>query len=543
MSFFSRFFGNKGRNGDHDPASMPWDQKPSILEFIHAHLDEGKPGLSDEVDLLPDEDRINQGSPIRWAAGAMDGVLTHHMGPSENDHAVRKMVQLVVAYSRQPTAKNKFAVYQHIIDEHIVSIIDPVIEALINEQGINHERLHELAHSFATESPDREPVKFGIATLGLFRQSEKEELFQTLGRHEEFTLFCVVALANTSDDSQESLWKLAQNVTGWGRIHTVERLAQCATQQEIKDWLLRDGFRNAIMSEYLAGTCARAGGLLEALSRDEVDRSLLTSAGEIIQSLMIGGPADDIDDYEDAPFVLEYFLAHMDSSAETVEDFVYIHSIHDFLTEEDARWERRYESGWTSERREKLRLSCDRILERPEWRERVHLGLNASDEVAFSLANQAAGFLEIDTWEIHWRRLKEKPLDSGRWYHVMMLCNESRIADVVEFAESHLDLAALSTGAAEEMGLGRGYEQHRCLDIILQELRRFPKQGERLIESGLKNPVIRNRNMAVAALASWPRIEWPSHLEQALQQAIQCEPHTGVMDWMRKAMNGESLDA
>ena len=246
----------------------------------------------------------------------MDGVTTHHMGTGENEETVRKTVELVLAYSRQPTATNKAAVYQHVIAEHVVSIIDPVIEALVNESGIGHDRLYELARSFVTEAPDREPVKFGIAILGLFRQPADQDLFQTLGRHDEFTLFCAVAIANSSEDHDEALWTLARNVTGWGRIHAVERLAR-TENPAIKDWLLREGFRNSIMYEYLAATCARAGGLLAALSEDHVDRELLTAAGEIIQALIVGGPAEGIDDYEDARPVIESYLGHMASSAET----------------------------------------------------------------------------------------------------------------------------------------------------------------------------------------------------------------------------------
>ncbi len=58
----------------------------------------------------------------------------------------------------------------------------------------------------------------------------------------------------------------------------------------IKRWLLREGFRNSVMYEYLAATCARAGGLLAALGDDDVDRELLTGAGEILQALIAGRP-------------------------------------------------------------------------------------------------------------------------------------------------------------------------------------------------------------------------------------------------------------
>src|SRR5579875_1945882 len=365
MKLLSRLFGGKGDEDSPQPTSMPWDGRPSIVEFVRTHIDTDRPGVAEGGYTLPAEDRIGQGSKIRWAAGAMDGVATHHMGTGENEEAVRRAVDPVLAYSRQPTAVNKAAIYRHVIAEQIVSIIDPVIEALVNESGIGHDRLYELARSFVTEAPDREPVKFGIAVLGLFRRPDDLELFQTLGRHDEFTLFCAVAIANSSEDPDEALWRLARNVTGWGRIHVVERLAG-TTNPAVKRWLLREGFRNSVLYEYLAGTCARAGGLLAALSEDRVDRELLTAAGEIIQALIAGGPAEGMDDYEDARPVLESYLDHMASGAETVEDFLHVHSIKGYLDEDDSRWAGRYDAGWSAKSRDSLRSLCESILSRPE---------------------------------------------------------------------------------------------------------------------------------------------------------------------------------
>lgn len=541
MRFFRRFFGQNDEDAGNELPAMPWDQRPSILEFVRAQVEAGKSGMSEDRYTLPDDERIAQESRIRWAAGAMDGVSTHHIGAGDHDEAVREMVKLVRAYSRQPTAKNKAAVYQRIITEQIVSIIDPVIEALAKDDGIRHQRLYELAHSFAAESPDREPVKFGIAILGLFREPANEELFQMLGRHDEFTLYCAVAIANTFEDSQESLWALARNVSGWGRIHVVERLAQTATSPAIRNWLLREGYRNSVMYEYLAGTCAKAGGLRAALSDDRADRELLTAAGEIIQALISGGPADNIDDYDDARPVIEHYLSHMASSAETIEDFLHVNSINSYLNDDEALWAGRYDAGWTIECRNRLRSQCVSILSRSGWGDIVRAKLNSEDELVFFQADQAAMALGIDTWDIHWQRLLEKPAEASRWYHVMVQCNDDRIQMVIEFAEASLDLEGIATGAADELGLGREFERHSCLDFVLQELRRFAGEGLLLIEAGLKSPVVRNRNMAVAALAAWSTIEWPSSLVRSLEEAIGCEPDDDVRERMQKVLSGEPL--
>jgi hypothetical protein len=296
------------------------------------------------------------------------------------------------------------------------------------------------------------------------------------------------------------------------------------------------------MYEYLAATCARAGGLRAALSDDRADRELLTAAGEILQALIAGGPAEDIDDYEDARPVIASYLGHMASSAETVEDFPHVRAVKDYLAGDEPRWLGRYDAGWSAEGRRDLLALSDSILGRPEWADRVVAKLGGADEGEFARADQAARALGIDTWDLHRRRLRQKPADPGRWYHVMALCDEGRIAEVVEFAEANLDLAGIATGAADEVGLGREFEQHSCLDFVLQALRRFPGRGAALIEAGLRSPVVRNRNMAIAALAGWSRAAWPGGLEKALEQAAGSEPDQGVRERMQRVLRGEPLD-
>jgi hypothetical protein len=91
------------------------------------------------------------------------------------------------------------------------------------------------------------------------------------------------------------------------------------------------------------------------------------------------------------------------------------------------------------------------------------------------------------------------------------------------------------------MGLGPGFEQHSCLDFILQELHRFSGRGASLIEAGLKSPVVRNRNMAIAALAAWPQGAWSDGLDKSLEQAARCEPNEDVWERMQRVLKGEPL--
>jgi len=519
---------------------VPLDRQPSIYQFIQSHIQPVQKSLSAGSPPLPDEEQIAANSKIRWAPGAMDGVSTHHIGAKETDQA-KELFTLVRAYWTSPTAKNKAKVYNFLLEKGTVSLVDPFLQSLREESRVNHDRLYELAKSFATEAPDREPVKFGIAVVGLYGQKQDIEIYRTLGVHDEFTLFCAVALQNTSEYPEIEVWDLAKLVQGWGRVHLVERLSE-TTNPEIKDWLLREGYKNSIMYEYLAFPCARGGGLLAALEQNNVDDDLLLSAAEIIQALIIGGPAENIDNYDDGAMVVELFLDEMEQRGTGLVQFLTVSTIHNFLSAKDADWPARSNRGWTPEKRQEMLDQCSNIIRQPRWRDHVLSGLDSSDEQEFYNADRAAAVLAIDPWPFHWERVQQQPLQQGRWYGVMKNCNESRIAQVIALAESTLPLDRIATGAATEIGLGPGYEAHGCLDFILQELGRFPGYGNRLIETGLKSPTIRARNMALKALSEWGKDKWPGNVTQLLELARRDEPDQEVRERIDDLIAGKPLE-
>ena len=381
MGFFDRLFGSGGRKNDVDESvpALPWERKPSIYEYVRSHVQAGK--VIEDGEDLPDEDSVFAGSQVRWAAGAMDGVGTHHMGGSDGEGATA-LLSLVLDYCKAPSVENKLKVYEQVIRTCAVSVIDPFTQGLRQASEINFNRLYELAKSFATEATDREPVKLGIALLGLFDQEQDKELFRTLGRHDEFTLFCAVALANVKGDPELELWDLGKGVHGWGRIHVVERLAK-TDDPAIKDWLLREGYKNSVMYEYLAYTCATGGDLLSALNRGSVDADLLTSAGDIIKALLCGGPAEDIDSYEDGAAAVESYVRHLTANAVSIPDLLGVAAVKTFLSNEGTDWGQRATRGWTPELRTKLIEQCVAIVERPMWRPLVRADLDAKDDSRF----------------------------------------------------------------------------------------------------------------------------------------------------------------
>ena len=279
---------------------------------------------------------------------------------------------------------------------------------------------------------------------------------------------------------------------------------------------------------------------MSALSEDNVDRQLLSVAGEMIEAMIVGGPVENIDDYEDGPLVIEMYLNQMSVNADTLVDFMHVHSIKRFFEQDESKWAARFERNWNEERRERMNALCDVILTGPHWPILVQETLNSRDDEAFNLADQAASQLGIDTWVFHWHRLQQKPTDPVRWYHVMAQCNKDRIDSVVAAAENRIDLSQIATGPGSELGLGPGYELHSCLDYVLQQLRHFPGHGHKLIQAGLKSPVIRNRNMALAVISEWGQTKWTNAIRDSLTAAIKVEPEEDLRKRMAKAIKEPS---
>ena len=343
------------------PPGAPWAGRTSCYRHIRAHLDPAG-GLGPAGEQLPDEELAAKNSPLRWAPGAKDGVLGHHVGEGKKE--VEELFAALRAAVRRADGAGRAVLYPLLLKHPALGYVDPLLEQVAASDALDPARLYELALWLATEAPDREPVKVGLALLGIIQGPESRALFLTLGAHEEFTLFSAVALLRTEEQPDAALWELARKVRGWGRIHAVERLA-ATKDPRIKDWLLREGFRNTVMDEYLAGICARAGDLPAALDQEEPDDGLLDAAGAIVEALIRGGPAEDLDDYEDGAEVVERLLYHLNARAPTPRRRRTVEALREFLQDERADWAAREKRGWPPEKRSLLLERCVEIGERP----------------------------------------------------------------------------------------------------------------------------------------------------------------------------------
>ncbi|NVB41045.1 hypothetical protein G6O69_24605 [Pseudenhygromyxa sp. WMMC2535] len=508
-------------------ADQVWEGRPAIYEQVRQAAE----GLDAEAPLteisLSDDEQHRKGG-LRWAAGALDGVMGHHAQADDERLRAKQIVKALRDLLAESSPANLAHLTRLLVRAPVLGVLDDVLSELVSGGELDPDRFHELALLLVQRAPDREIVKVGISMIGVLVGCDERETLLTIGRHEEFTLYAAVAIAGTVDDPEHALWQLARSVRGWGRIHAVERLAD-TVDPEIRGWMLREGYHNEIMDEYLAHTCAVSGDLVGALEADIVDDALLDGAAGLFAAMLNGGPAEDIEDYQQAPQAAEAYLRHLSRRpahrsldlrhllvAEQLREF--IGPVGDDLEEDETL----RELGWTLEIRSSVLDMCAQTAERSEWRPQVLEGLEAEDPGRFHQADAAAQLLGIDAWPHHLHRVEADPCRSPSWFRLVQTEDPERFETVLSLAMANLPLEEIATGPAEETGLGPEFDVHDTLLVVVHALVDKPGRGVELIAAALRSPVTRVRRGALRVLSAWgDSLEQVSEL---LERAAEEEP-------------------
>ena len=509
-------------NGAHPTA--PWPPGLSILDHVQAHIDPETGVLQREGLRLPDDERLVRPTEMDWAPGANEGVIGHHMDGDADPARAQAVAEALTAYCEAPSDDGLARLYDLLCRPEVLSFVDAAIETIGEEDRIDAAVLFELMLWFAQKAPDRGPVKFALAVLGHAEGADLTELFSTLGRHEEFTVYAAVALMNHLKEPEPALWHLAKRVEGWGRIETVGRLGDWPDTQ-FRDWLLREGYRNTVDDGYLAHLAATHGDLVGRLRMSGIDDDLLDAAGSLIVALLYGGPREDIADYEDAVAAVELFLDRLSERPMTLRHLITVCEIGAFLEDVEQPWPLLTEQGWTPYRRSALAERLAGLTARPDWEGRIARALDPkADAETFRIGLHAAEGLGLAVWDALLARLDADPKDETLWLRAADIAQAADIEALVEAAARVLPAAAaVRPGPPGDPARPATWDEW-ALGHVLQGLRRFPGHGEGLVVAGLGRPVALLRQQALETCAAWGRAAWSEALETRLVDHAEDDP-------------------
>lgn len=447
-------------------------------------------------------DKEAQPGRIGFAPGAKDGIGLFH-----KEHHLGRVSAKIVQYMRT----GSYAYIAGLLRMYrTLQVIDPVIKHIQN----NHEtfdarKIIEYAFDLVFESTEAEPVKFGIALLGMFDFSGEPQIVNAvmaLALYDEFTLFSIVALRNWENGNSNQFF-IAQRVEGWGKIHSLELLEP--DTEEIRDWILRFGCKNQVMDAYLGLTCAMKGNLMEALHRDVMDSGMFDGISVIIDALLVEGPAAGINEYEHAEDALRLYLQSAVKHAATLKHLWHVLNVRDWL----ANAENSY--------KDELLVLCACIADMPRWHELIKNAVAQGEEEMLFCAVDSAKRLQMDISTLLIKTVMKKPVEYSAYISVLYGRAEyaKRLTATYEKVLPLKEMAAGMGNVHFAAGLQR---EHQCLEHVLAELGSYPNMGERLLETALQSPVIRERNTALSVLEKWSEDLWVSvwHISPSLGSVL-----------------------
>lgn len=310
---------------------------------------------------------------ISFMPGAKEGIGIFHFGIEHHKKVPEKIVKLLKRdwKNGSTNSQSKIAEFLHVYGT--LSVIDPVLDLILKDRNeIDVKNMFDYAFQLAFESSDEELVKLGIGLFGLLDLSEQQEIINKLlilALYEEFTLYVAVAVLKCKNGN-DILFKIAQKVDGWGKIHTVKRMEP--ESDEIREWILRKGCANSVMDSYLGLECAIKGDLIGALRRDYIDDELFEGISIIIDAMLDEGPVEGISAYEHAEEALRRYLHIASVRAVTVMQFWRILNLQNWLKDAEIA------------DRDELQKICDSIVSKESWREKISDVLkNPEDEQFF----------------------------------------------------------------------------------------------------------------------------------------------------------------
>lgn len=273
-----------------------------------------------------------------FADGAIDGTIRFFMRPANNtDISMLTQALKLASDGKFEDAANALLTYfaQGII---MFPIMDKVQEWIYaHPEELAPDQLGQFALTLLTQSKDVESVKFAMTILETLDQEPTEDLrdiLLTLASCEELTLFCLFALGSY-DEANDMYYDIARKLKGWGRIHAVSMLKP--TNDEMRDWLLNEGWDNTIMPEYSAITIIKRTKLVNLL-QEAGGEAFFDIAGKLIGYSLQDEPIAGIAKYKRGGELLQAYLQLAETQNPDAEQ---IKAIKEFLekSELENKWQ------------------------------------------------------------------------------------------------------------------------------------------------------------------------------------------------------------
>lgn len=523
------------------------DSQLSIYQHISAHINPSGPGLLPEGYLLPDDDVKSDGDMV-WVPGAMDMLSGHPQtySPQQMDKIIKAFSNAFINICKANSRENLAKLERILSFPDTLVVIDKVIQNLISLSHIDHSTVYHTCKTLLLSSRNRGVVKFCTAVTGLYGFDTDLFIFKTLARHDEFTLYCSVAAAGCVKNPEDAWLEMAENVTGWGRIHLVNRLVKI-NKNKVKDFLLRKGCINDIMPEYSACSIAGAVKLAERLKTGGLSREEYIGAGTIIKGLIqpLGKSRlfSGVEWYSNTKTALMEYLKISEKMAFHLDDYLTVSALKRTALPK-SQGGCKEDLNWEDDCCASIIKTADGILQNPKWKEKALQGLKSVNQQkrlsAVKVCRQAGFSVEETLME----ELEKDPIKPELWFGLIKSASFDSIDKLVSFVAKvmekfvHKNLHLLQAGqkglfiTVDDSGYAASHKKNikslliisgqtflfnRCLELLLTEMEKFSGRGFPLIAQGLMYGELKVKLLALRGIYHMDSSAIPENIRRILK--------------------------
>ncbi len=425
-----------------------------------------------------------------------------HMGDEEglmkrgDEETEKEMVKKAVALIKENINVNPRLAVHSFDDEEVGFTVARIRGRLLkniidNIKEYDPHKLSTLAYSLAIFGTKTETVKLGLLLLVMFDFADDEIVRKQLikmGLYEDFTGYVIPNVKAWSHEiSSHVFYVYAQKLKGWGKINAVENLEP--VNDEVKEWLLKNGCRNEISNGYLAKCVYDKCDFMSRIEEGGFDEEQMQGARDIMTGLMEEGVAAGISAIERPDRLAAAYTRELKGHVIGLDDLSCMLELKRFLQE-------KYPDGSSADAKVAVE-TIDSLISNSDLEKMVKKGLDESPSVAIWAAEEGNIDITGELTEcvrydfLKYYRYAPYFLEKGR-----------NVDEFLEICENSLD------GHDFKEGMGNDLADHDSdktwqLDIVMQYLTGYPGKGIKLINTALNSSILRYRGVAANVISKW----------------------------------------
>ena len=494
-------------------------EQKSIYELISDNIINGK---LDENFTIPDDSE----GPVKFAAGAMDGMCVYHMRPyemtTEDYNILEKSVAAVAKGDFEQTDKLWAELGKSARAIQVVDQFQQYIQEHADE--IDVATAYPCVFDIVCKSNNKESIKFALEFMELLDTSQDfiMDVVRTIGLSDEFTIFSAWIMRGW-DNGNNELFELAQKVDGWGRIHIIELLEP--DTEEIRKWLLTEGTKNDVVYAYSALTCWEKSDARQRLCSSDLSYEEYCGLLTLADALLDEGPVWGISKIENADDILSDIVSRANEFTLSIDDYETIRRISVATGDEDN-----YPLA---------KQSCDDVLFSDRCRLTVEKAITEGKGI------ELASLLDIDYKESLMLSL-EKDFHNNRFYCDKLLGDDVYTERVLDVFRNNLPFEEMVGEPQDSIAVGKDFESSMTYQVLLQYLRDKPFVGTDIVLKGFQCRTLTCRNAALACVKKWVKLkkmplkELSPELFEAVSELYPAEPNENASETLKELLEGKT---